>query len=129
MSDSTIKRLQEYLSGHSHVLIAVLVGSRANGSACEESDWDLAILIDPSLPAMTRFDELQRLQFLLAAEAGIPPEKLDLIDLSAAGLAMREQAANEGVLLKGENTLAWSHFLVRTWRELEEFAWEQQHAA
>lgn len=129
MSDNTIKRLQECLSCRSLVLIAVLVGSRASGQIHEGSDWDLAILVDPSLPAIARFDELQRLQLLLAAESGIPVERLDLIDLSAAGLAMREQVANHGLLLKGENTLAWSHFLVRTWRELEEFAWEQQRAA
>lgn len=65
------------------------------------------------------------MQLSLAAGAGIPVEQLDLIDLSAAGLAMREQVANHGLLLKGDNSLAWSHFLVRTWRELEEFAWEQ----
>ncbi len=125
MQDTLIKCLQNY----PQVVIAVLVGSRANGSACEESDWDMAILIDLSMPVTTRFDEFQRLQLRLAAEADIPPEKLDLIDLSTAGLAMREQVANDGLLLKGENTLAWSHFLVRTWRELEEFAWEQQRAA
>lgn len=129
LSDNTLNRLQEYLSCHSHVLIAVLVGSRASGQIHEGSDWDLAILVDPSLPAIARFDELQRLQLSLAAGAGIPVEQLDLIDLSAAGLAMREQVANHGLLLKGDNTLAWSHFLVRTWRELEEFAWEQQRAA
>ncbi|MDR3409547.1 MAG: nucleotidyltransferase domain-containing protein [Formivibrio sp.] len=129
MSDSRFESLQKCLDGNPQVILAVVVGSRADGLAREDSDWDLAILTDPSLPAMARFDELQRLQWSLAAEAGIPVERLDLIDLSAAGLAMREQVANHGLLLKGENTLAWSHFLVRTWRELEEFTWEQQHAA
>lgn len=129
MSDSWFESLQKSLLSDQHVSLAVLVGSRADGMAREDSDWDLAILIDPSLPSMVRFDELQRLQLSLAAEADIPVERLDLIDLSSAGLAMREQVANHGLLLKGENTLAWSHFLVRTWRELEDFAWEQQRAA
>ena len=127
--DDRCQRLQVSLAQDQSVSLAVLVGSRANGTAREDSDWDVAIMVDPALPAMMRFAELQRLQVSLALQAGIPIEQLDLIDLNAAGLGMREQVANQGILLKGDNTLAWSHFLVRTWRELEEFTWEQQRAA
>jgi hypothetical protein len=42
---------------------------------------------------------------------------------------MRASAAEEGLPLTGQDTLAWAHFLQRTWRELEDFYWEKQHAA
>lgn len=124
-----LSALQECLLRHHETLFATLVGSRVNGTAHDGSDWDLAVMLDPALSPLTRLDTLQRLQISLAATMGIPAEQVDLIDVRAAGLAMREQVANHGLLLKGDNTLAWSHFLVRTWRELEEFAWEQQRAA
>lgn len=127
--DDRCLRLQACLASDQSVVLAVLVGSRIHATARDDSDWDLAIMINPALPPTTRFEEMLRLQISLAGGAGIPVEQLDLIDLSAAGLAMREQVANDGLLLKGDNTLVWSHFLLRTWRELEEFSWEQQRAA
>jgi uncharacterized protein len=37
--------------------------------------------------------------------------------------------ANEGIILKGENTCALSYFLTKTWRELEGFYWDKIYAA
>ena len=42
---------------------------------------------------------------------------------------MRAVIAEEGVVLKGEDNLAWNHFLQRTWRELETYYWNQNYAA
>jgi hypothetical protein len=42
---------------------------------------------------------------------------------------MRANVAENGRILKGEDTLAWAKFLTRTWRELEDFYWEQSHAS
>ena len=52
-----------------------------------------------------------------------------LIELRRANLAMRASVAEEGIPLSGEDSLAWAHFLQRTWRELEDFYWDKQHAA
>lgn len=65
----------------------------------------------------------------LARLLGITPERIDLVDIPSARLAMRAVVAEEGLLLKGDNTLAWSHFLLRTWEELEESYRERRHAA
>lgn len=65
----------------------------------------------------------------LARFLRIMPDEVDLVDLPSARLAMRAVAAEEGVELKGDNTLPWSHFLLRTWAELEDFYWSRQHAA
>jgi hypothetical protein len=34
---------------------------------------------------------------------------------------MRAVVAEEGIVLKGADTLAWHYFLQRTWRELEDY--------
>ena len=52
-----------------------------------------------------------------------------MIDLPRAGLAMRALVAEEGISLKGEDSLAWNHFLGRVWRELEDYEWDKEHAA
>ena len=56
-------------------------------------------------------------------------DKIDLIELRRANLTMRANVAENGVPLIGEDSLAWGHFLQRTWRELEDFYWELSHAA
>jgi hypothetical protein len=42
---------------------------------------------------------------------------------------MRAVIAEEGVVIKGEDTLAWSHYLTQTWGELEDYYWRKNHAA
>jgi hypothetical protein len=44
-------------------------------------------------------------------------------------LAMRASVAEEGLPLSGAESLAWARFLRRSWRELEDFYWDKQHAA
>jgi uncharacterized protein len=109
--------------------LAVLVGSQANGSATAQSDWDIAIRwVSRTLPAEQLAFEAKLVQ-LIAQTLAIHPDKIDLIQLTAAKLAMREVVANQGVPLKGEQTLAWFHFLTQTWAEVEDFYWRKNHAA
>lgn len=56
-------------------------------------------------------------------------DQIDIVDIPTARLAMRAVIAEEGLLLKGESTLPWSHFLLKTWRDLEDFYWAKDHAA
>jgi predicted nucleotidyltransferase len=107
----------------------VLVGSQANGSATAQSDWDIAIRwLKGTSPAEQLAFEAKLVQ-LIAKTLAIHPDKIDLIQLTAAKLAMREVVANQGVPLKGEQTLAWFHFLTQTWAEVEDFYWRKNHAA
>lgn len=121
--------LRDFLSGQAALELAVLVGSRASGCAHAGSDWDIAI---QWTPAPSLFDSLARTETLrrdLAAVLGVAEEQVDLIDLPRARLAMCAVVAEEGVPLKGEDALAWNHFLARTWRELEDYQWQQERAA
>jgi len=111
------------------LLFAVLVGSRAQGSAHEGSDWDIALQWEPDAPWLQVLGQTEALRSQLAQALHVAPDAVDLIDLRRANLAMRAAVAEEGLPLTGGDGLPWMHFLQRTWRELEDHYWEQDHAA
>ena len=121
--------LRDFLSGQAALELAVLVGSRAGGSTHAGSDWDIAIQWTPAPSLLDNLDSTETLRRDLAAVLGVAEERIDLIDLPRARLAMCAVVAEEGVPLKGEDSLAWNHFLARTWRALEDYQWEQVRAA
>jgi len=124
-----LSQLITALAQVSELELAVLVGSQANGSATAQSDWDIAIRwVNGTLPADQLALEAKLVQ-LIAQTLAIHPDKIDLIQLMAAKLAMREVVANQGLPLRGEQTLAWFHFLTQTWAEVEDFYWRKNHAA
>ncbi|MGB4599342.1 MAG: nucleotidyltransferase domain-containing protein [Trichlorobacter sp.] len=109
--------------------LAVIIGSRANGTARPDSDWDIALQWSQSLTFTEQLAATEQLRNRLAKQLKIPFQSIDLIDLPTARLAMRAVVAEEGIPLKGGESLAWHRFLQRTWRELEEQYWEQLYAA
>ena len=124
-----LPKLQQVLEVQPDLELAVLVGSRAEGRARPESDWDIAIQWKRELSMLENLANTETLRRLLATTLGLAEDRVDLINLPGAGLAMRALVAEDGVPLKGEDSLAWNHFLGRTWRELEAYEWEKQHAA
>ena len=108
---------------------AVLVGSRAMGTAHPASDWDIALQWAPQLAWMDVLAKTEVLRSKLAQAMALDSTAIDLIDLHRANLAMRASVAEEGVILHGQDTLEWAHFLNRTWRDLEDFYWDRRHAA
>ncbi len=109
--------------------LAILVGSRATGTVCPDSDWDFAIQWSQNLSFIEQLAVTENLRKQLSTILKIDISDIDLIDLPTARLAMRAVVAEEGVILHGGDTLAWCHFLQRTWRELEETYWEETYAA
>lgn len=108
--------------------IAVLIGSRATGRSHEGSDWDIAIQWQRQSVPGQEFGLTEQLRHQIAQQLKIDSAQIDLIDIPTARLAMRAVIAEEGIPLKTD-TLAWPHFLTRTWAELEQLEWERQHAA
>jgi len=117
--------LQQVLDARPDIELAVLVGSRAEGCARPESDWDIAIQWKRGLSLFDSLAKTETLRRLLATALVVEEERIDLIDLPGAKRAL---VAEDGVPLKGEDSLAWNHFLGRTWRELETWEWEKYHA-
>lgn len=121
--------LTSVLDKRPEIIFAALVGSRAQGGARDDSDWDIALWWRPEMEWLAMLGETETLRHDLAAALGVGPDAIDLIELRRANLAMRASVAEEGILLKGGDTLEWTRFLQRTWRELEDFYWDKAHAA
>ena len=119
--------LRTLLASEPGLLFAVLVGSRAQGTAQLASDWDIALQWDYALDWLDVLGRTETLRRKLASALGVPEQDVDLIELRRANLAMRAAVAEEGVVLSGDRTLAWERFLRRTWRELEDFYWDKAH--
>ena len=126
---SPMDSLTRVLSQQPSLEFAVLVGSRASGSAHAQSDWDIALQWAPQMDWLTVIGAMETLRETLAQAIHVVPSSIDLIELRRANLAMRASVAEEGVLLYEDDSLAWMRFLQRTWRELEDFYWEKSHAA
>ncbi len=122
-------QLRDILATFSGLELAILIGSQATGTARPESDWDIAIQWDRNLGFIEQLAASEQLRKELSEMQGLPEQAIDLIDLPTARLAMRAVVAEEGVPLKGGDSLVWHRFLQRTWRELEEHYWEQTYAA
>lgn len=110
------------------ILFAVLIGSRANSTASDSSDWDIAVAWQYDMLWMERVANTETLRRDLAQAMAVTTECIDVVDLHRAGLTMRAAVADEGIILYGEKTLPWTHFLLRTWRDLEVFYWSDIYA-
>jgi len=108
---------------------SVIVGSQAKGEASPASDWDIAIQWSYSMPLEQQLANTEHLRHRLAHALGVEHNKIDLINAPTAKLAMKACIANEGVELTGAASLEWRHFLQRTWRELEDYYWDELYIA
>ncbi|MFM9972309.1 MAG: type VII toxin-antitoxin system MntA family adenylyltransferase antitoxin [Burkholderiales bacterium] len=138
---TAMDRLRQVFAETSELAFAVLIGSRANQSAREGSDWDIVVLWNladrsADIPSPTRassslsrFGRHEVLRSRLAQCLNVDDEKIDLIDLSSARLAMKAVVVEEGIVVYLKDDLAWAHFQTATWRELEDHYWDRAHAA
>lgn len=124
-----IDLIKEFLARETDLELAVLIGSRANGTALPTSDWDIAIQWSRSHDQFTVLGKTEELRRNLAALLQTTENRIDLIELPSARLAIRAVVAEQGTPLRGEMSLPWYRFLKRTWRELEEYHWETRRAS
>jgi len=127
--NASLTSIKDILQTFPDLELAVLIGSQANGNATNESDWDIALRWNKKVDALQSLQQTEVLKQKIADITHIHKDKIDIIDMPKARLAMRAVIAEEGMVLKGEDTLAWSHFLTQTWAELEDYYWRQSHAA
>jgi len=122
-------KLKQLLAVESDLELAILVGSQAKGTATPQSDWDIAIRWERNIDPMHSLGKTETFRRMLANHLNLPETKIDLIDLTKICLTMSAVVAEEGIVIKGEDSLAWNYFLQRTWRELETYYWNKNYAA
>ena len=130
---TAMDRLAQAIAETPAVAFAVLIGSRANHTARDTSDWDIAVLWkpadSPTDATFARLGQHESLRRRLAQCLNVAAGKIDLIDLASAGLTMKAQVAEEGTVVNLNDELAWAYFQTTTWRELEDYYWDRAHAA
>jgi len=105
----------------------VLIGSRANGTAQQQSDWDFAYFFDEP-DEFIRLGLAEALRQQLASIIKCDFDAIDLVDMRSAQLAMRIVIVNDGQLIFCQNPQFWFKFQEKTWREHEYWQWEESHA-
>ncbi len=126
---TAMDRLARVIADTTGVAFAILIGSRTGNTAQAGSDWDIAVCWRPTGTPLTHIGQHEMLRHRLAQCLDIPDEKIDLIDLASARLAMKAVVVEEGTVLHIQDDLAWAYFQTATWRELEDYYWHRAHAA
>jgi uncharacterized protein len=129
MDCRTKTNLKALLERVPEIELVILVGSRATGEAGSGSDWDFAIQWTQDLEPVAMLAMTESLRRKLARALDVAESEIDLIDLPRSRLAMRALVAEQGLVLKGEDSLPWMRLLSRTWKELEDYQWERDHDA
>lgn len=79
-----LSALHNLLSAMPDIEFSVLVGSRAEGKARPESDWDIALQRKAGIDWMEILGKTETLRKKAADIAGVTPDKIDLIELRRA---------------------------------------------
>jgi len=129
MASPLSEQLSKVLADTPRLALAVLIGSRAQQTARQESDWDIAVSWKPTADSFLRLGRHESLRHRLAQCLDLADDRIDLIDLAVACLAMKAVVAEEGKVRHTNDELAWAYFQTTTWRELEDYYWDRAHAA
>lgn len=130
MPSKSLETLSQFLHKQDSLEFAVLVGSRATGGATTNSDWDIALQWQHNtISYMSYLERMENMRRDIAKVLQVSLDQVDLIDVPSTKLAMRELLANHGLVLSGDESLPWIHFLHRTWRELEDHYWDELYVA
>lgn len=109
------------------VILAILFGSQAKNEANETSDWDIAVLMKNTGNQLDDLALKETIRHQLRSTFDWREENLDLVDLSKVRLSLASSIVEDGIVLKGDNTLALSRFYLRTWSMEEDFYWRLEH--
>jgi len=112
-----IRAIEDALREEPSVQFALLFGSRAGERARPDSDWDLAVYLDPRLSERERFDLRRRLGAALA-----PAIDIDPVVLNDAPPLLAKRALGGRVLLMHDRA-AFVRFFVHALGEAEDQAY------
>ncbi len=128
MNNSDIKQgLIQFFEKIDLVILAILFGSQTNNQATENSDWDIAVLMKKTGNQLEDLAIKETIKHQLKLAFGWQDNNLDLVDLSKSNLSLASSIADEGIVLKGDNTIELNRFYIRTWSLEEDFYWRLEH--
>ena len=126
MKDPLLSNLSSYFKSNPLVILAIIFGSQVTSKARYDSDFDLALLIRQN-NEYKRLGIKETIRNDISKVLGISTEKVDIVDIANAGLAITSTIVSQGKVLKGEGTLELSHFYIRTWALEEDFNMRLNH--
>lgn len=91
------------------VKLLIVFGSRIEGCARADSDYDIGVIFDRDMPSTPR-----RYGALYAmVQESLPGERIDLVDLNHAPYPLQYRAAMKGELLYEETASSFANFRER----------------
>jgi uncharacterized protein len=102
MEKKIFEKIKECVLRHKEVRLFILFGSRAQGMAREDSDWDFGYIAAQGFDSMPLYTELVLI---------LDTDHIDLVDLARANGLLRFRAIKDGIELyenpKGEYQKLW----------------------
>jgi len=116
--ESVAMRLADVLRAQREVRLAFFFGSRARDRAREDSDFDIAVLVDDEAARADRGATVRR----LAAQVGrvVSSALVDLVVLNDAPALLRHHVLRDGILLVERSPEERVRFAVRTIRDYQD---------
>lgn len=111
--------LEDYFAALDGVGLAVLYGSKARGQAGPLSDVDVAVLLDRSFDPERYFD--RRLEIIGGLMSLLNTNKVDVIILNQASLALQYRVVRDGIVLYCRNHDRLIQFAAQTVSEYLDF--------
>lgn len=111
-SEQIVPKLQQLASHNADIAAIWLYGSRVNGRARQDSDYDLAVAFrDFSLDPMHRYTRPHTLALDWAAALSVPAQLLSVVDINQAPIYLAYQIIDTGQLIYNDAS-------PRAWQEI-----------
>lgn len=105
--------------------LLVLFGSRVKDTYTDQSDWDLAIAINPDRPLS--FSDWLSLPHTLGRILNLDSDRIDLVDLNHCSPVLGYVIAKEGQLLYEAERDLFFHFQLKAWKRYADTAYLRRY--
>ncbi|MCT8126112.1 nucleotidyltransferase domain-containing protein [Alishewanella sp. BS5-314] len=126
-SEPTISRITQLAKQNADIGAIWLYGSRVQGRARPDSDYDLAVAFnDFALDNLARYNRPHCLALDWAAELALPEAKISIVDINQAPIYLAYQIIDTGQLIYSDGS-------ARAWQEITRinslFEYQQREAS
>jgi hypothetical protein len=108
--------IEQLVQGRPEIQLVCLFGSRARDQALTTSDYDIAVLLCPTLDDLSKY----KLDLLNALIEGVGTDAVDLVILNQAPPLLKMTVYRDAQILFAATPAVWPRFVVRTLQEYED---------